>query len=223
MLTAQGGSLDYSVVDYIALSYPHLFQADSGALKFTAPGDSQVTVGGFASSSVRIFDISDPSAVRQVPASVAPDGGGYAASLVTPHGSTSTLLAIEDDRVSTDGGIVLNAPSSLNKKTNQAGLVIISHPSFIPAVGPLATLRQKQGPEPLVVDVNDVYDEFNYGEKDPQAIKDFLSRAVKTWKKAPKYVLLVGDASFDERGYYASYGFPLDRLRPDEARPDDVS
>ncbi|MGH9443509.1 MAG: C25 family cysteine peptidase [Thermoanaerobaculia bacterium] len=220
VLAAQGGSLDVSVVDYITLTYPHLYEADSGALKFTAPGNSQITVGGFASASVRVLDVSNPAAVRQVPVSVSPEGGGFSASLVTPASSTTTLLAVEDDRVSTDGGIVLNAPSSLNKKTNQAALVIIAHPSFIPAVAPLAALRQKQGLRTMVVDVNDVYDEFNYGEKSPQAIRDFLSYAVASWKgKGPQYALLVGDASYDERDYYAAYGFAQTDFVPTKLVP----
>jgi hypothetical protein len=51
------------------------------------------------------------------------------------------------------------------------------------------------------MDVTDLYDEFNFGRKSPQAIKDFLSWARTHWKKAPQYVLLVGDGSFDPRNF----------------------
>jgi len=51
------------------------------------------------------------------------------------------------------------------------------------------------------VDVEDLFDEFSYGEKTPQAVKDFFSYAATTWKAKPSFVLLAGDASLDPRNY----------------------
>ena len=39
------------------------------------------------------------------------------------------------------------------------------------------------------------------GRRDPQAIRDFLACARKYWSRPPRYLLLVGDASFDPRNY----------------------
>jgi hypothetical protein len=52
-----------------------------------------------------------------------------------------------------------------------------------------------------LVDVEDVYDEFSFGSKTPQAIKDFLQRAKSSWQKPPRFVLLAGDASYDPRNF----------------------
>jgi len=52
-----------------------------------------------------------------------------------------------------------------------------------------------------LIDVEDLYDEFSFGTKDSEAIKDFFTRAMASWKKPPRFVLLVGDASFDPRNY----------------------
>ncbi len=52
-----------------------------------------------------------------------------------------------------------------------------------------------------VVDIEDVYDEFSYGAHSAQALKDFLTRAATNWTPPPRYVLLVGDASYDPRNY----------------------
>ena len=52
-----------------------------------------------------------------------------------------------------------------------------------------------------LIDVEDLYDEFSFGNKSPKAIKDFLASAKANWKKPPRFVLLVGDASFDPRNY----------------------
>jgi hypothetical protein len=51
------------------------------------------------------------------------------------------------------------------------------------------------------IDIQDLYDEFNFGHKDPQAVRVFLEFATGTWAKSPRFVLLVGDASFDPKDY----------------------
>jgi hypothetical protein len=60
-----------------------------------------------------------------------------------------------------------------------------------------------------LVDVEDLYDEFNYGAKSPQALKDFLQYARANWKVKPRFVLLAGDASFAPKNYLGSGDFDL--------------
>ena len=49
-----------------------------------------------------------------------------------------------------------------------------------------------------MVNVLDIYDGFNYGIFDPEAIRDFLAYTYTSWiKPAPTYVLLVGDGNYD--------------------------
>jgi hypothetical protein len=62
-----------------------------------------------------------------------------------------------------------------------------------------------------VVDIEDVYDEFNFGDKHPQAIKDFLAYATSKWKVKPRFALFIGDASFDPKNYL---GFGANDLVP---------
>jgi hypothetical protein len=66
----------------------------------------------------------------------------------------------------------------------------------------LASYRQEQGLDTAVIDIQDLYDEFNYGIPNPTAIRDFLALAYSTWQApAPSYVVLLGDASFDPKNY----------------------
>ena len=60
-----------------------------------------------------------------------------------------------------------------------------------------------------LIDVEDLYDEFNYGRKSPQAIKDFLSQAQAAWSKKPRFVLLAGNAYYDPRDYVGDGGKDL--------------
>ena len=61
---------------------------------------------------------------------------------------------------------------------------------------PLANFRSQQGLRARVVDVQDIYDEFNHGIINPYAIRGFLKYAYENWQPpAPTYVLFVGDAN----------------------------
>jgi len=67
----------------------------------------------------------------------------------------------------------------------------------------LVALRQSQGLEVKMVNVQDIYDEFSYGIPTPVAIRDFLSYAYTNWSSpAPQYVLLVGDSTYDYKDNY---------------------
>jgi len=60
-----------------------------------------------------------------------------------------------------------------------------------------------------LIDVEDLYDEFGFGNKSPQALRDFLLRARVNWQKPPRFVLLAGDASMDPRNYLGLGNFDL--------------
>ena len=93
------------------------------------------------------------------------------------------------------------SPPRWTHRSNGADLVVIAHPSMLAAVEPLVALRRSQGLSVALVDVTDVYDEFAFGQRTPYAIRDFLRQAARTWRKAPRFALLVGDATFDPKNY----------------------
>ena len=64
-----------------------------------------------------------------------------------------------------------------------------------------AAYRSGQGISTKVVDVTDIYDEFNYGVLSSYAIEAFLAYAKNNWQTPPAYVMLFGDAHYDSRNY----------------------
>ena len=52
-----------------------------------------------------------------------------------------------------------------------------------------------------LVDLADVYDERGFGDKSADAVRDFIQAARATWRVPPRFVLLVGDATFDPRNF----------------------
>ena len=92
----------------------------------------------------------------------------------------------------------------LKDTSNGADYIIITHPIFMESAQRLGDWRRtpKGGNYRVkVVDVTDIYDEFNDGMVSPQAIKDFLEYAYFNWQQpAVSYVVLFGDGTSDFKG-----------------------
>jgi hypothetical protein len=209
-LVPVGSSHDTSVLDYLRLTYPHNFRADSDALQFSLRSDQSARVEGFTTPNLRVLDVSDPASVQEVRPIIEAAGGGFTATIpVAGHGKARRLIALPADRLSQPAWLTLNQPSTLNLSSNAATLVIISHKDFLPALGTLVAQRQAQGYTVALANIEDVFDEFSFGVHTPQAIKDFMLRARSSWSTGPNYLLLVGDASYDPRNYLGVGNFDL--------------
>jgi hypothetical protein len=199
---------DAVLTDAFTLTYQHLFMADNDVLNFPASPGVAVSVGGFSSGNVRLIDISNPEAPRELFPTIVQTGGTYTMT-VTPPASTSRLYAFVDSGALTPKGFAVDTPSTLRSTTNQADLIIIAYKDathdFLSDVQPLVAQRVSQGLTVKVVNVEDVFDEFSspLGAHEPGGIKSFLQYATTNWQNPkPKYVLLAGDASWDPRAYF---------------------
>lgn len=86
----------------------------------------------------------------------------------------------------------------LSDPARQADYVIVAHPRLAAAIEPLAEFHRKRGLRVVVVDVRSVWDEFGNGLVKPSALRDFFAVTLDAWRKpAPRWALLVGDASWD--------------------------
>ncbi|MGD0199389.1 MAG: C25 family cysteine peptidase [Bryobacteraceae bacterium] len=201
-LAAEGGESDVSVVDTVLLTYPRAYVADSGPLRLTAPSGQAVTISGFASAQIRVMDITDPGNVMSMLGTIVRrSAGNYAITIATRGPGTRTLLAFADAQVAQPASIAANRPSSWHAAGLGADMVMVGQAKFLGSLGPLKALRESQGLTVAVVDVEDLYDEFNYGAKSPYALKSFLASAAANWHRKPRFVLLVGEATYDPRDY----------------------
>jgi hypothetical protein len=206
-LIPEAGDTDISVVNTIRITYQHTYSADGDALRFTASQKQSVTIDGFTSPAIRVVDITNPNEAKEVTGKIRQQGSGYAITIGVPKKGERTLLAFSDSQIKRPVSIAANQPSNWREPNNQADLLVIGHHDFLESVKPLVALRQSQGLAVAVADVEDVFDEFSFGNKTPQAIKDFLSYASTSWQKAPRFVLLVGDATNDPRNFLGNGDF----------------
>jgi len=92
------------------------------------------------------------------------------------------------------------APASRHRSAaKHADLVVLAGTGLHAAAQRLADYRSAQGIDSMVVDFDEVTDEFAYGLPDPHAIPSFLAYARSNWRRAPRYLVLAGAGTVDYR------------------------
>ncbi len=201
---------DLIYVDSFNLRYTRPFSASNDALRFrqSAAGPWQYQLTGFTSSNIELFDITDPSNVASINGTITPGSPYSTLQFADASAPPREYIALTTAQRKTPT-LALDAASNLRSGNNRADYLIIAHGDFVATVQALRTFRETQQLYSQVVNVQDVYDEFNYGVVDPQAIRDFLAYAYANWTgggqwSPPSYVLLVGDGTYDPKEYCAT-------------------
>jgi hypothetical protein len=181
---------EYSMVmlDRFTVSYPRRLVAESGVFdgRFSESGVAEVE--GVAGGAL-VLDVTKTLArwLSKGARFRVEAGGRYL--VVSPE----AVLAPELETVSA---------SRLKSSDNGADYVVLGPRDLLEAAKPLLELRRRQGLRSRGVPIEEVDSEFGFGESRPEAVKEFLSYAAHHWQKpAPRYVLLLGDASYDFKDY----------------------
>ncbi len=193
---ASGIDSEIFYLDAIDLDYRRRYSADGDRLSAPAGGHGVLTFEGFTAAEVAVFEITDPAAPRLVTDTRIENAGGtYQVSFETASpGARYLALPLAEAFAA---AIEVDSPSSLLDPGRRADYLVIAAVGLEAAAGDLAEDRQGQGLETLTVRLQDVYDEFSQGVVSPWAIRDFLAFTQAFWARAPGYVVLAGDSSFD--------------------------
>jgi hypothetical protein len=148
----------------------------------TVPGSGQEIIDVVLLNWIEVEYPSDPSLVART----IPDRSGAHRLLVDAGGQSPAWVAPS------------KTGAGLSARDRQADYLMISHPSLLQALEPLAAYHRNQGLKVAVIDVQDIYEAFNHGIESPLAIRKFISYAWHQWRRpAPRLVLLAGDASWE--------------------------
>ncbi|MES1207386.1 MAG: C25 family cysteine peptidase, partial [Pseudomonadota bacterium] len=204
---------DYTATEQIRVSYPHLYVADEDTLAFTAPAGAHLEVTGFSVGDVRVADVSDPAHPVELAVTTTggtgAGGGTFGAAIDVPAGpSPRALYAFTGARVLAPAAVQADAPSRWSA-SHDGELLILSHAAFLNALAPLVARRQAEGWTVQLADLQDVYDERGFGDKSAEAIRAFIQAARAGWRVPPRFVLMVGDATFDPRNFLGRGDFDL--------------
>ena len=104
--------------------------------------------------------------------------------------------------------------TGLRDTRNQADYILVAPRAFMDAAQPLLLRRESQGLTTFAASLEDIAQDFGGGAPSAEAIRDFLAFAFHSWQQpSPRYVLLLGDASFDPRNFTGfDQGAPLPAL-----------
>ncbi len=202
--------VDWTYFKWVDATYYRLYTAVNDELAFSQhmPGSWLFNLGGFSGQNVRVFDITDPRAPVRLTDGVAGPSTFSIQDNTTPD---QRFLAVGPSAVRTPYALsmYMAAPINLRDVTLQKDYIFITHPLFRTALQPLVSFRESQGYRVVVANIDWVYDQFNAGIMDTEAIRSFLNYAYSSWTApVPAYTLLVGGSNFNPHGYNTSYYGP---------------
>lgn len=190
-------------LDWVRLEYQRSLDLADQSLLFSSEGN-EVRLAQADENSI-ILDVSksqEPSRIIEVNAQDASVSFTIAGSTdrTVRYAAANPEQAIQP--------LITIAPtweSPLTSDTAGADYLVIyaNEADFLETLQPLLDYRQSQDMKVWAVDVMQVYDEFSFGRPTTEGIRDFLLVAAASWNPAPRFVLLVGDASYDFNNYTA--------------------
>jgi len=193
---------DIVYIDGFTIEFSNHFVAENQVLQFDyeTAGNWLFQVEGFSNEDLSVFDISDPNLVEEImDIETIPAGTGYAVLFEDQVDPLKRYLATADSEFLTATGIEEDISAHLQVIEDNIDQIVITHEIFAEAAESLVNFRSEQGMNVLLVEVQDIYDEFGFGVVGVQAIRDFLAYAYSHWSTS--YVLLVGDGHYDPKNY----------------------
>ncbi len=204
-------SLGY--LDYFEILYQSQLQAVNDNLLFFSKDTTskvQYNLSGFSSSNIQVFNVTDYANVSLI-TNEQISGSNCTFQANETSGKVSKYFAVGSGKYLTPSNPVTIQNSNLHGIQTGAQYVIITNKVFDDAANRLATYKENQAPvkySTIVVNVDQIYNEFSCGMTDPTAVRDFLKYAYDNWQIKPEYVLLFGKGTYDAKdveGYHQDF------------------
>jgi len=199
--------------DWFEIEYNRNFVAQDNAIIFKSPvsGLQKYQVNGFTDTSgLWVLDITDPLQALQVQNA---NIGANQVTISLDHIDLSIAMDSGGQMLLPGQVTYYQSPNWINLSSG-ADYVFITHKKLVTTTQSLANFRENSGLSSVVIDINDLYNEFNFGIYNPIAIKNFLSYTFENWDIIPVYTLLVGDGHWNFQGHNLDEYGAGDQLMP---------
>ncbi len=155
-----------------------------------------------SSGTIQIWDVTDPTNAFSQAFQV--NGNNYEFTL--PADTLRQFVAFTGSSYNTPSAVGVVENQDLHGLTNK-DFIIITHPDFLEEAKQLANYHESADQLTThVVTTNQIYNEFSSGARDATALRDFVKmfydRATIP-SELPKYLLLFGDGSYDNKNRFA--------------------
>ena len=182
-------------LDRFVLVHPQASSLASGRLEGTWPESGAVSVSGVSGAPV-VVDVTAASSPRWLTGWQA-SGGSLQFQAEAGH-----RYAVVSDVALLSPRVALPELPGLRSAGNRADYILIAPRAFLTAAEPLLERRADQGLTTRAVAFEEITDGFGHGQASAEAIQIFLGYAFQSWARpSPRYVLLLGDASYDPRNF----------------------
>ncbi len=167
-------------------------------------------LSGFTSSNIKIYDVTDFSNIKQI-SNFTISGGECHFQASEQQAHVSKYIAIAGDNYKTPVNPQEAENSDLHGIADGAKFIIITHKNFMEAANRLKNYRENESPNKIstiVVDIDQIFNEFSGGLTDVSGIRDFIKYAFNNWQIAPEYVLFFGSGNYDYKdiqGYHTNF------------------
>ncbi|MBW6458087.1 MAG: hypothetical protein K0B52_02875, partial [FCB group bacterium] len=199
---------DKVLFDWLKVSYDRYMIAHNNALQFSpqhGPGRYLFRVQGLSSASDVLIIKNNINWIR----------GYHVVPEDTVRGIVTYSIYFEDECLGdeiyyiagpgkkddpTFGIVNIDSMRYVNRFTNeyyntseQGDYLIVTHKDFYEKAKDLIEHKTTMGFRPVLYELERIYDEYNYSNESPYAIKAFLTDAYYNWHILPRYVLFIGD------------------------------
>ena len=200
----------YAYLDYFEITYQKNLTATNDSLIFYSKDTTSVinyNLSGFSNSNIQVYDISDYANIKSVSSMTPASGGEFAFEASENAGKVSKYIAVGNDKYKTPVNPEEISNQNLHGIADGAQYIIITDKSFNEQANRLKDYRENESKEKLssiVVDINQIYNEFSGGALDVSGIRNFIKYAYDNWTIRPEYVLLFGDGNYDYKNIEGS-------------------
>lgn len=153
-----------------------------------------------ASSSIQIWDVTDLGNIRRMNTTLS----GSQLSFTAATDNLREFMAFDPNAGYPSPEFVQNVENQNLHAIGEPDLIIVAYDDFVAPAQDLAAWHQsRDGISGTVVKVSKIYNEFGSGRPDISAIRDFVrmlyDRAGNDTAIMPRYLLLMGDGSYDPK------------------------
>jgi hypothetical protein len=197
---AAGNNLSNAWLDFITVNWRRQLRMNGDELYFRDTenlGPESVTKFQIeaTASGARVFDLTDPHSIFEVPATLQ----GSQLTFIRPATSLREYVVFIPNGNFPEPEQAGDVQNQNLHALDVPDFLIVTHPDFINASEEIAGFhRDYDGMTVEVITTTQVYNEFGSGNPDATAIRNFI-RMFYDRSKRIKYVMLVGDGSYDNR------------------------
>ncbi len=207
---------DRAFIDWLEVTYTRNLALQSGQLDFSLNEGQQIAqLTNVTSSALTVVHINEETGAPRVLQNTNLSGGGpytLEIPLDVPLNNGRFVVAQKDSLLAASEVFAVNE-SSIHSNNSQADLVVIVATELSSTVAPLIAARQAQGLTVREFTPHEVYDHFTNGRKSPWAFRQLLAYARDNWiAPAPRFLLLVGDASWDPKDIEGNLSTAVEKL-----------